>query len=52
MSAPTVHGKVGLRTSITGEVVMDDVFAGLYAAIVIYAAVLFIPGFGVFPYEQ
>jgi len=26
LSAPTVHGKVGLRTSITGEVVMDDVF--------------------------
>lgn len=33
-------------------VVMDDVFAGLYAAILIYAAVLLIPGFGVFPYEQ
>jgi phosphatidylglycerophosphatase A len=33
-------------------VVMDDVFAGLYAAILVYAAVYFIPGFGVFPYEQ
>ncbi|MBI5784319.1 MAG: acyl-CoA dehydrogenase [Rhodocyclales bacterium] len=26
LSAPTFHGKVGLRTSITGEIVMDDVF--------------------------
>jgi glutaryl-CoA dehydrogenase len=26
LSAPTIGGKVGLRTSITGEVVMDDVF--------------------------
>ena len=26
LSAPPIHGKVGLRTSITGEVVMDDVF--------------------------
>jgi glutaryl-CoA dehydrogenase len=26
LSAPATHGKVGLRTSITGEVVMDDVF--------------------------
>jgi glutaryl-CoA dehydrogenase len=26
LSAPPVHGKVGLRTSITGEVVMDNVF--------------------------
>jgi len=25
LSAPPIHGKVGLRTSITGEVVMDDV---------------------------
>ena len=25
-SAPAIHGKVGLRTSITGEIVMDDVF--------------------------
>lgn len=25
LSAPTVHGKVGLRTSITGEIVMDRV---------------------------
>jgi glutaryl-CoA dehydrogenase len=25
LSAPTIHGKVGLRTSITGEIVMDDV---------------------------
>ena len=24
--APAIHGKVGLRTSITGEIVMDDVF--------------------------
>ena len=26
LSAPVVHGKIGLRTSITGEIVMDDVF--------------------------
>jgi glutaryl-CoA dehydrogenase len=26
LSAPTMHGKIGLRTSITGEIVMDDVF--------------------------
>jgi glutaryl-CoA dehydrogenase len=26
LSAPPVHGKVGLRTSITGEIVMDEVF--------------------------
>ncbi|WP_300454894.1 acyl-CoA dehydrogenase [Accumulibacter sp.] len=26
LSTPTIHGKVGLRTSITGEIVMDDVF--------------------------
>jgi glutaryl-CoA dehydrogenase len=26
LSAPAVHGKVGLRTSITGEIVMDQVF--------------------------
>jgi len=26
LSAPTVHGKVGLRASITGEIVMDGVF--------------------------
>ncbi len=26
LSAPTIHGKVGLRASITGEVVMDEVF--------------------------
>jgi glutaryl-CoA dehydrogenase len=26
LTAPAVHGKVGLRASITGEVVMDDVF--------------------------
>jgi glutaryl-CoA dehydrogenase len=26
LSAPTIHGKVGLRASVTGEVVMDDVF--------------------------
>jgi glutaryl-CoA dehydrogenase len=26
LSAPAVHGKVGLRTSITGEIVMDAVF--------------------------
>jgi glutaryl-CoA dehydrogenase len=25
LSAPTIHGKIGLRASITGEVVMDDV---------------------------
>ena len=26
LNAPPIHGKVGLRTSITGEIVMDDVF--------------------------
>jgi len=26
LSAPPIHGKLGLRTSITGEVVMDEVF--------------------------
>jgi glutaryl-CoA dehydrogenase len=26
LSAPTFHGKVGLRTSVTGEIVMDEVF--------------------------
>ncbi len=26
LSAPTIHGKLGLRASTTGEVVMDDVF--------------------------
>ncbi|WP_428096224.1 acyl-CoA dehydrogenase [Candidatus Rariloculus sp.] len=26
LSAPTMHGKIGLRTSITGEIVMDGVF--------------------------
>jgi glutaryl-CoA dehydrogenase len=26
LSAPTIHGKVGLRASITGEIVLDDVF--------------------------
>jgi glutaryl-CoA dehydrogenase len=26
LSAPPIHGKVGLRASITGEVVMDEVF--------------------------
>lgn len=26
LSAPVIHGKVGLRTSITGEIAMDDVF--------------------------
>jgi glutaryl-CoA dehydrogenase len=26
LSAPVIHGKVGLRASITGEVVMDEVF--------------------------
>ena len=26
LSAPVIHGKVGLKTSITGEIVMDDVF--------------------------
>ena len=26
LSAPAVHGKVGLRASITGEIVMDNVF--------------------------
>ncbi|MBB4197985.1 acyl-CoA dehydrogenase [Rhodoblastus sphagnicola] len=27
LSAPAIHGKVGLRASITGEIVMDEVFA-------------------------
>ncbi len=26
LSAPAIHGKVGLRTSLTGEIVMDGVF--------------------------
>ena len=26
LSAPAIHGKIGLRASITGEVVLDDVF--------------------------
>ena len=26
LTAPPIHGKVGLRTSVTGEVVMDNVF--------------------------
>jgi glutaryl-CoA dehydrogenase len=26
LSAPAIHGKVGLRTSITGEIVMDNAF--------------------------
>ncbi|MEO7124267.1 MAG: acyl-CoA dehydrogenase [Lacisediminihabitans sp.] len=26
LSTPTIHGKIGLRASVTGEVVMDDVF--------------------------
>jgi glutaryl-CoA dehydrogenase len=26
LDTPTIHGKVGLRTSITGEIVMDEVF--------------------------
>jgi glutaryl-CoA dehydrogenase len=26
LSAPVIHGKIGLRASITGEVVMDEVF--------------------------
>jgi glutaryl-CoA dehydrogenase len=26
LSAPVIHGKVGLRTSVTGQVVMEDVF--------------------------
>src|SRR5262249_51172314 len=26
LSAPPIHGKMGLRTSVTGEVVMDEVF--------------------------
>jgi glutaryl-CoA dehydrogenase len=26
LSAPAIHGKVGLKTSITGEIVMDSVF--------------------------
>jgi len=26
LEAPTIHGKVGLRASITGEIVMDEVF--------------------------
>jgi glutaryl-CoA dehydrogenase len=26
LSAPTLHGKIGLRASITGQIVMDDVF--------------------------
>jgi glutaryl-CoA dehydrogenase len=26
LSAPAIHGKVGLRTSVTGEIAMDEVF--------------------------
>lgn len=26
LTAPAIHGKVGLRTSLTGEIVMDEVF--------------------------
>jgi glutaryl-CoA dehydrogenase len=26
LSAPAIHGKVGLRTSVTGEIVMEEVF--------------------------
>jgi len=26
LSTPVIHGKVGLRTSVTGEIVMDEVF--------------------------
>lgn len=26
LTAPVIHGKIGLRTSVTGEIVMDDVF--------------------------
>ncbi|KVD16571.1 acyl-CoA dehydrogenase [Burkholderia ubonensis] len=26
LSAPVIHGKIGLRASITGEIVLDDVF--------------------------
>ena len=28
LSAPVLHGKVGLRTSVTGQIVMDDVLVG------------------------
>ena len=28
LSAPAIHGKVGLRASVTGQIVMDEVFAG------------------------
>jgi glutaryl-CoA dehydrogenase len=28
LSAPALHGKVGLRTSVTGQIVLDDVFVG------------------------
>jgi len=28
LSAPAIHGKVGLRTSVTGEIVMDNVEVG------------------------
>jgi len=28
LSAPALHGKVGLRTSVTGQIVMDDVWVG------------------------
>jgi glutaryl-CoA dehydrogenase len=36
LSAPAIHGKVGLRTSVTGEIVMDEVFvpeANAFAAV-------------------
>jgi len=28
LSAPAIHGKIGLRASVTGEIVMDDVLVG------------------------
>jgi len=28
LSAPAIHGKIGLRASITGEIVMDEVYVG------------------------
>jgi len=28
LSAPAIHGKVGLRASVTGQIVMDEVFVG------------------------
>src|SRR5438105_5829006 len=32
LSAPRIEGKVGLRASVTGEIVMDDVFVPAFGS--------------------